>query len=150
MCLAMKPIPVPDAVDGVVLYDGVCVLCSAAFRFVVRRDPAARFRFTPVQGAYGRWLAHRVGIDPDAPRSVAVVIAGQAFVGADAALVILRHLPGWAPWARLLLAVPRPLRTWLYDRIARHRYRLFGRTEACLVPGPGLARHCLPPATPHG
>lgn len=135
--------------DGVVLYDGVCVLCSRMFRFVAARDTALRFRFTPVQGAYGRWLAARLGIDPDRPDTFAVILGGWALVRSDAAIEMLRTLPGWR-WAGVLLLVPRPLRDWAYDLIARNRYQLFGRTETCMVPGPELRRHMLPEETPHG
>lgn len=135
--------------DGVVLYDGICVLCSGMFRFVATRDQAARFRFTPVQGGYGRWLAGRLGIDPEHPDTIAVVVCGRALLHSDAAIAMLRELPGWR-WVGALLLAPRPLRDWAYDLVARHRYRLFGRTEACLVPGPELRRHVLPDSTPHG
>ena len=143
-------IAMPGVPDGLVLYDGVCVLCSAAFRFVARRDRAARFRFTPVQGAYGRWLAMRLGIDPDNPQSNAAVIDGRGYVGSDATLMILRNLPRWHGLARLLLAIPRPLRDRAYDAIARRRYALFGRKAVCMIPGPELARHTWPDSAPHG
>jgi predicted DCC family thiol-disulfide oxidoreductase YuxK len=136
-------VPVSGVPDGTVLYDGVCVLCSTWFRFVAARDPAARFRFTPIQGDYGRGLAVHLGIDPDNPETNAVIIAGCAYLRSDAAIQILRRLPGWS-WAALLLVVPRPARDWVYNAVARNRYRLFGRTETCMVPDQELARHMLP------
>lgn len=137
-----------DVPDGTVLYDGVCVLCSAWFRFVAARDPAIRFRFTPVQGTFGRVLATRLGIDPDNPATNALILDGRAHLRSDAALHILLALPGWRLVALAGLAVPRPARDWLYGRVARNRYRLFGRTAHCMVPGPGLLRHVLPETTP--
>lgn len=134
--------------DATVLYDGVCVLCSAWFRFVAARDEAAQFRFTPIQGEYGRRLAIRLGIDSDNPATNAVIIGGRAYFRSDAALRVLRRLPGWS-WAGLPLAVPRPMRDWVYDRVASNRYRLFGRTKACMVPDGRLARHVLPDVLPH-
>ena len=83
----------------------------AWFRFVAARDPQARFRFTPIQGAYGRGLAIRLGIDPENPKTNAVVIGGLAYLRSDAGLQILRRLPGWS-WATVLLGVPRPIRDW--------------------------------------
>lgn len=133
--------------DGTVLYDGVCVLCSAWFRFVARRDPAARFRFVAIQSPFGRALALRLGIDLDNPQTNAVIIGGQAYLRSDSALQIIRRLPGWS-WAGALLAIPRPLRDALYRAIARNRYRMFGRTDTCDLPGPELKRHLLPDTTP--
>ena len=137
--------PVFDIVPkggGIILFDGVCVLCSASFRFVAARDPLARFRFVAVQTPCGRRVAARLGIDPDAPQTVALLIDGQAYVRSDAALQVLRRLPGLS-WVRLLAVIPRPLRDWVYDSVARNRYRLFGRTATCMVPTPELARHIL-------
>ena len=136
------PIQLPDIADGTILYDGVCVLCSAWFRFVAGRDPQARFRFTPIQSSYGRALAVRLGIDPDNPQTNAVVINGIGYLRSEAAIQVLRRLPGWS-WSGVLLIIPRRLRDAAYDRIARNRYRLFGRTETCMVPGGELSRHLL-------
>ena len=134
--------PCADVPDGTVLFDGVCVLCSAWFHFVARRDPYARFRFVAVQEPYGRRLAQRLGIDPDAPRTNAVVVGGRPYFRSDAAIEVLRRLPGWR-WVSLLRAVPRPIRDALYDVVARNRYALFGRMNACMVPTLELQRHLV-------
>lgn len=145
-----RPTPLPGAPDGVVLYDGVCILCSRALRFVAARDPGLRFRFAQVQTGTGRRLALELGIDPDAPDTNALILDGTAWFRSDAALQILSRLPGWS-WTALLLHIPRPLRDWIYDRVARNRYRLFGRTETCLMPSPELRRHLLQePHAPSG
>ncbi len=134
------PRPVRDIPEGTVLYDGVCVLCSAAFRFVAARDPAARFRFTAVQDSLGGRLAAQLGINPDDPESNAVVIDGIAHMKSDAAIQVLSRLPRYG-WARHLRHIPKAWRDWGYDRMARNRYRLFGRTETCMVPDAALRRH---------
>ncbi len=140
------PEPVKDVPDGTILFDGVCVLCSRWVRFVAARD-GGRFRFVPVQSAYGHALAGQLGIDPAMPESNAVILDGTAYFKSDAALAVLQTLPRWgAAWG--LTAAPRGLRDWAYDRVARNRYRLFGRTASCMVPPPGLARrvlHDMPP-----
>jgi predicted DCC family thiol-disulfide oxidoreductase YuxK len=120
----------PD--DGVILYDGVCVLCSGWMRFVLDRDTNRIFRFTPIQSPYGGALAQRLGIDPDDPDTNAVVIGGIAWRRSDAALQVVSRLPGWS-WARWLKAVPRPLRDCAYRLVARTRYRAFGRYQVCDV-----------------
>ncbi|WGR94740.1 thiol-disulfide oxidoreductase DCC family protein [Bradyrhizobium sp. ISRA443] len=121
----------PD--DDVILYDGVCVFCSRWVRFVIARDTARRFRFTPIQSDYGTRLAKAFGIDPDDPDTNALVRGGVAYMKSDAALTVLSHLPGWE-WTRVLFAVPKPLRDAVYSLIARNRYRIFGKYETCFVP----------------
>ena len=121
----------PD--DDVILYDGVCVFCSRWVRFVATRDVARRFRFTAIQSGYGTRLAQAFGIDPNDPDSNAVIHDGKVFFKSDAALTVLSNLPGWG-WARVLFAVPKPLRDAVYNLVARNRYRIFGKYETCFVP----------------
>ncbi|WP_421726010.1 thiol-disulfide oxidoreductase DCC family protein [Bauldia sp.] len=130
-----EPIAWPD--DDVILYDGVCVFCSGWVRFVAGHDPSGRFRFTPIQSDYGRALAEAAGIDPDDPDTNAVVIGGTVLRRSDAALAVIGSLPGWR-WARVGQWAPRWLRDGVYTLIARNRYRLFGRRDACVVGGPRL------------
>jgi predicted DCC family thiol-disulfide oxidoreductase YuxK len=121
----------PD--DDVILYDGVCVFCSRWIRFVAMRDTDQRFRFTAIQSDYGRRLAQAFGIDPEDPDTNAVVHGGVAYFKSDAALTVLSQLPGWK-WVRVLRAVPKALRDAVYNIVARNRYRIFGKYEACFVP----------------
>ncbi|MGV7218466.1 thiol-disulfide oxidoreductase DCC family protein [Bradyrhizobium sp. UFLA05-112] len=125
----------PD--DDVILFDGVCIFCSRWVRFVATRDTAKRFRFTPIQSGYGMRLAKTFGIDPDDPDTNAVVHGGEAFMKSDAALTVLSQLPRWG-WVRALFAVPKPLRNALYNLVARNRYRIFGKYDACFVPDADL------------
>ena len=122
----------PD--DDVILYDGVCVFCSRWVQFVVARDRAARFRFTTIQSPYGARLARALGIDADDPDTNAVIHGGVAYFKSDGALTVLSHLPRWR-WTRALFWVPKPLRDAVYNLVARNRYRIFGKFDACFIPG---------------
>ena len=121
----------PD--DNVILYDGVCVFCSRWIRFIAARDRDARFRFTAIQSDYGTRLAQAFGIDPNDPDTNAVVHGGAAYFKSDAALTMLSSLPGWG-CTRVLFAVPKPLRDAVYNLVAKNRYRLFGKYDACFMP----------------
>lgn len=144
------PVAAPaEAPDGLVLFDGVCVLCAGWVQFIIARDPEARFRFLPMQTERGRTLAGQLGIEPDEPQTNAVILAGQVFFKSDSAIKVLERLPRWS-WVRAFAAVPRPARDWLYDRIARNRYRLFGKRTTCLVPTLEVKRHFLPDADATG
>ena len=130
-----SPQPCPDEADGLILFDGVCVFCSRWVRLVMRLDRERRFRFLPIQSPSGRALAARFGIDPDAPETNAVVLDGRIRFKSDAALTVLGVFPETAPLA-LLKALTRALRDPVYDLVARNRYRIFGRTDRCMVPDP--------------
>jgi predicted DCC family thiol-disulfide oxidoreductase YuxK len=130
----------PD--DDVILFDGVCVFCSRWVRFIVARDKPARFRFTPIQSPYGTRLAQALGIDADDPDTNALVHGDVAYFKSDGALTVLSLLPGWG-WVRVLFAVPRPLRDVVYNVVAKNRYRIFGKYDACIVPDAELRARVL-------
>jgi predicted DCC family thiol-disulfide oxidoreductase YuxK len=130
----------PD--DDVILYDGVCVFCSRWIRFIAARDEAKRFRFTQIQSAYGTRLAQAFGIDPEDPDTNAVIHGGVAYFKSDAALTVLSNLSGWR-WTRLLFAVPKPLRNGVYNLVAKNRYRIFGKYDACFMPDAAMRARVL-------
>ena len=131
--------------DGLILFDGVCVLCSSWVDFVIKRDPAARFRFLPIQTPRGRDIADRFGVDPTTPETNVVVKAGQAFFKLDTVIAVLEGLPGWR-WTAVLRQLPRAMRDFIYDRIAANRYAVFGRRAICRVPNADDMRHMSPGA----
>jgi predicted DCC family thiol-disulfide oxidoreductase YuxK len=118
---------------GLILFDGVCVLCSRGCGFVSKRDRRGYFRFVPMQMAEGRRLAEQLGINPDRPDSFAFVAIGQASVKSEAVLRIACELPQWQ-WTWLFHFIPRVIRDAIYDLVARNRYRWFGRRDACILP----------------
>lgn len=123
--------------EGIILYDGDCLLCSRWVRWVVRHDPEGIFRFTAIGSPYGREMALRLGIDPDHPATNAVVIDGKAHLYSDAAIAIACRLHGWT-WTGVLRLVPKPLRDAFYKLIARNRIAWFDRPEACDLPEPEI------------
>jgi predicted DCC family thiol-disulfide oxidoreductase YuxK len=123
----------PPSTSQIILFDGVCVLCSRWYRFVTARDIAHRFRFVAVQWAEGRSLAEKFGIDPDNPETFILIADDKAYIRSDAALRILAELPGWR-WTAVFRVIPAALRDALYNVIARNRYRWFGRLDVCVLP----------------
>jgi predicted DCC family thiol-disulfide oxidoreductase YuxK len=142
-----EPRTAHDVPDGLILFDGVCILCSWWVRFVIKRDPTARFRFSPIQSPFGQALANRLAIDIEIPETNALIDGGLAYFKSDAAIQIITKLPRWR-WASVLIVIPRSLRDWIYDRVARNRYRLFGKTDACLMPTPEIASRFIFDASP--
>ena len=119
-----------------IVFDGVCVLCSGFARFVAKHDSSGQFRFTPAQSKLGQALYRHYGFDPSAPETSLLIDDGRLYGRSMAFAKIVGRLSG--PWrcGWLVLGLPRPIRDWAYDRIARSRYRLFGRRSVCLAPHP--------------
>ncbi len=136
-----------DSTPATILFDGVCNLCNGFVQFVIRQDPAGRFRFAALQSAAGQAVLKAHGLDAATlaaePDSVLLELDGHLYSHSDAVLRIARALGG--PW-RLLLAgyvLPRAWRDAAYRFVARHRYRWFGRQQSCMLPTPGLRARFL-------
>jgi predicted DCC family thiol-disulfide oxidoreductase YuxK len=129
---------------AIVVFDGVCVLCSGAVRYLLPRDRAGRFRFAAMQTATGRRLLAEHGLDPADPVSFLLLEDGRTHTDSGAILRVLVLLGGWWRLAAAFYAVPRPLRDAVYRFVARRRYRWFGRRERCFVPTADTAHRFLP------
>lgn len=136
---------VPDFDDSqpLIVFDGDCVFCSRSMRIVSWMDRRRRIRLTPAQGAFGQALYRHAGLPTDRFETFVVLADGRIFQRSDAVVALARQLPH--PWRllRLLSIVPRGLRDWAYGLLARHRYQLFGRRQACGLADPELARRSI-------
>jgi predicted DCC family thiol-disulfide oxidoreductase YuxK len=122
----------------VVLFDGICNLCNWSVQFIIKHDPQGRFRFASLQSTSGQQLLALHGIHTQAIDSLVLIVGSHWYARSIAALEIARRLAWPWPLVYALVIVPRPLRDWAYDLIARNRYRWFGRKETCIVPTPAL------------
>src|SRR4030095_3933615 len=130
--------------DSIIVFDGVCVLCSRWVGFVLRRDRRGQYKFAAMQTASGRNLLIAHGIDPDDPLSFLLLEGGAAYTDTDAIARILRRFGrSWRFVALLVSIVPRFIRDPLYRWIARHRYRWFGRRATCVMPTADIADRFL-------
>ena len=120
------------------VFDGVCVLCSGTVQTVLHHERAPDFRFEPVQSALGQRVLAALGQPLDGNDSMVVIDGGRYFLKSDAVVQVARYLKAPRSWAVLIRFLPRALRDGVYDVLARNRYRLFGRTETCMVPDPAL------------
>ncbi len=130
---------------AIVVFDGVCVLCSGWVRFLLRHDRRAQLQFAAMQGETGRALLRGAGLDAGDPVSFLFLRDGQAHTDSDALATVLETLGGaWRLPAGLLRALPRRMRDAAYRALARNRYRLFGRRATCLVPDDAMRARFLP------
>ena len=127
----------------ILLFDGVCNFCNGAINFVIAHDPEARFRFASLQSNAGRELLREHGLGELPVSTMVLIDDGKAHLDSDGVLRTAQRLGG--PFALLVpfLLVPRPLRDFAYRTFARNRYRLFGRSEVCLVPTPEVRARFL-------
>jgi predicted DCC family thiol-disulfide oxidoreductase YuxK len=130
--------------SSIIVFDGVCHLCNGWVQFLLKRDKAERFKFAAMQTAAGRRLLKEHGLDPDTPVSFLLLDNHIPYTDSTAILRILTQLGGiWKAIAIALSCMPRALRDPLYRLVARHRYRIFGRRDQCMVPTPELSRRFI-------
>jgi predicted DCC family thiol-disulfide oxidoreductase YuxK len=126
----------------ILLYDGVCGLCNRMNHFVLRRDPSGIFRFASLQSPLAARILARHSANPQDLDTVYVVVDYELpdehlLPRSDAVIFILTQMPGvWRVFALLIRLMPRFLRDWAYRLVARNRYRVFGRSETCMLPHP--------------
>jgi predicted DCC family thiol-disulfide oxidoreductase YuxK len=120
----------------IVIFDGNCVLCSSFAQFILRVDRRRRFRLMVAQTPLGAALFAHYGLFDDDYRTNILLEDGRIWLKSDGSIRIFVGL-GF-PWSMAALAkiLPRSLRDWLYDVVARNRLRWFGRRETCFLPDP--------------
>lgn len=126
-----------------IVFDGVCVLCSGFVKFVLRHDSQEKFLFATAQGPLGQALFRHYGLHTADFETNLVIIDGMAY-GKLASFAAVMGTLSW-PWSllRAVRVFPRAMADWLYDRVARNRYRLFGKTESCMLPPPNWRERFL-------
>lgn len=133
--------PTPTEVT-VVFYDGVCGLCNRLNRFLLARDKHAALRFAPLQGRLAAETLARHGIRADDLDTVHVISGwntanARVLQRSRAVLHAVEQLGGiWRVAARIGALVPAGIADILYEVVARNRYRIFGRYDACALPPP--------------
>lgn len=129
-----------DDSNPIILYDGVCGLCNRLVQFVLKRDTHDRFRFASLQSPFAARILQRFGANPLDLDTVYVVLnygqSGERLAArSDAVILILRQLGGfWNALSWPWRALPKPLRDWKYNLVARYRYLVFGKYDLCPLP----------------
>lgn len=128
---------------AIILFDGVCNFCNSSINFVIEHDNSGYFKFAPLQSEIGEELIAKYGIDTAETDSVILIEDDKAYTHSTAALKIARHLDGLWSRSYAFMIVPRPVRDVFYRLFAKHRYRLFGRRDACMMPTPDVRARFL-------
>ncbi len=118
----------------ILLFDGVCNLCNNAINFVIKRDKANIFKFATLQSKEAQDLGF-TAIDMN---SIILIDGDKKYSKSTAALHIAKHLSGGYPLLYAFMVFPKFFRDWIYDIIAKNRYKWFGKKESCMIPTPEL------------
>ena len=122
-----------------ILFDGVCNLCNASVQYIIKHDKKDIFRFTALQSEAGQELIRKFNIDTDNTDSIILYseIKGICYKSI-AALKIASYLGFPRNIMIIFLIIPPFIRNWVYDYIAKNRYKWYGKRESCMVPTPEI------------
>jgi predicted DCC family thiol-disulfide oxidoreductase YuxK len=127
----------------ILIFDGNCVLCSTFVQFILRTDKRRRFRLLSAQSLLGTALYRHLGLASVDYETNILLEDGHAWLKSEGSIRVFERL-GF-PWSLMSIGrlLPRPIRDWLYERIARNRLRWFGVRETCYLPDPSQADRFL-------
>lgn len=125
-----------ESINKIVLFDGVCNLCSGSVQFILKRDSKNQFRFGSLQGAFGQEVLRKYSLPTDQFNSFMLLEGDTLYTRSTGALRMLKHIGGGWSLLYAFIIVPKPIRDAVYHFIAKNRYKWFGKKEACWLPRP--------------
>jgi predicted DCC family thiol-disulfide oxidoreductase YuxK len=117
-----------------VIFDGLCNLCNGTVQFIIKRDRKKRFSFTTCQSGFAQDIIQHYGFPATDQSTVVYVKNGVPCFKSKAVLEILRDLGCCWNFLYILIIIPPFIRDFVYDIIAKNRYRVFGKRESCMIP----------------
>jgi predicted DCC family thiol-disulfide oxidoreductase YuxK len=129
--------------QSIIIFDGVCNLCNASINFIIKHDHAARFSFATTQSEYGQQALNDLNVDPKDPSTFIFIEGHQTYFKSDAALRIASHFK--RPWSTIawLKFIPKFIRNFVYSMIAKHRYKILGKRQSCMIPSIELKKRFI-------
>ncbi|MFV8442013.1 thiol-disulfide oxidoreductase DCC family protein [Flavobacterium sp. LB2P44] len=119
----------------IILFDGICNLCDSAVQFVIKQDTKDVFRFVALQSDLGQKIIIHLGIDIKKTDSIILYQPGFAYFHKSEAIIeIAKYLGGLFYFATLFSILPTSFNNFIYDFIAKNRYKWYGKKENCLIP----------------
>lgn len=136
-------VPTFDDKAPIAVMDAECAICSWGARMIHRLDVSGEVRICPIQSPLGAALLTHYGLEPTDPSSWLFIDKGMPYVDFEAVLHAGWQFGGWGRVTAVLQIFPKPLRDWLYQRLARNRYAVFGRSDMCAIPDAAFQKRLL-------
>ena len=124
--------------NHIVLFDGVCNLCNRLVMFIIRYDQQGKFKFVSLQSDFGKSILQKHNITVENNDTFVLVMSDVIYLKSTASLKLLKELGGIWKVFYIFILIPRPIRDFVYDKIAGSRYAVFGKRESCMVPSDNI------------
>jgi len=123
----------------IILFDGVCNLCDSSVQFIIKHDKKDVFRFVALQSELGIEIRNYIGVERTKIDSIILYNPGVAYYYKSSAVIeICGELGGIYGMLSVFKILPEKLRNYIYDYIAKNRYKWYGKKESCMIPTPEL------------
>jgi len=119
---------------SIILFDGICNLCNSSVNFIIKNDKKEHFLFASLQSDAAKDILLQYQVKKIKFDSILLIENGEIFEKSRAALRISRNLDGAYRFIYFLKIIPKFLTDWIYEIIARNRYKWFGKKEFCMIP----------------
>ena len=117
----------------IILFDGICILCNNSVRFLIKRDTDRKFLFATLQSEKGQEMLKTTGLPLQDFDTFILLKNDIYFTRSTAGLMVLKELDGFWKILYYLIIIPKPVRDFIYDMVAKSRYKIFGKTENCMI-----------------
>ncbi|MDH3321690.1 MAG: DUF393 domain-containing protein [Flavobacteriaceae bacterium] len=123
----MDPIPK----KSIILFDGLCSLCNSSVQFILKHEKNQNFLFASLQSDAAAKILLQLNYKKNDLNSLVLIEEKHIYTKSTAALKIIKSMkPLWS-WFYIMIIVPKFIRDFMYDLIAKNRYQWFGKLNIC-------------------
>ena len=127
----------------IIFYDGTCALCYWAIRMILRYESSSSMLlFSSLQSPEATHIVPSEYYTRDGSLNTVIYMvlhphdrSPQIVTHSSAVVAIFRHMRRPYCWLGIIRWIPKPIRDGGYRLVSCIRYRLFGRTLLCPIPG---------------
>lgn len=131
------------AQSPVIFFDGVCNFCNSSVSFIIKHDKKKLFKFASLQSEIAKKLITDIEIKREKPDSIILLQNNKTCQKSTAALKIAQKLRFPLNILIIFIAIPKFIRDFVYNIIAKNRYKWFGKKSECMIPSPDLKERFL-------
>lgn len=118
----------------ILLFDGVCNLCNSSVNFIIKHDSRQQFKFASLQSDAANQILLQFGKNNSELNSIILIQNNKIYSKSSAILRVVKNLGGITSLTFIFWIIPKPIRDFVYDFIAKNRYKWFGERESCMIP----------------
>lgn len=130
----MKNIPQ----QPLLFFDGVCNLCNSSVQTIIKKDTQQKFKFASIQSDAAKEILLQFDNFNSDIDSIILLNKGEFYYKSSAVIRVCKILGGLYYFLFIFWIVPKPIRDYIYDYVAKNRYKWYSKRESCMLPSTKL------------